>query len=102
MVRYRFAAAIALAALLLLGRGAVTFANANANWNTAFNDPTRVDISDLSGLTTKTLVFTDPMDDARRALLVLPRHTGRVAIACASATDQAFPGAHCPRAPPAV
>ena len=101
-MRYRLAAALGLAALLLLGRGAVAFACANAIWNTAFNDPARVDISDLSGLVKKTVVYTDPMDDARRALAVLPRHTARVAIVAPSANDQASPGAHRPRAPPAV
>ena len=101
MVRHRLAAAIGLSAVLLLGRGAVSLANANAIWNVAFNDPTRVDISDLSDLATKTVVYTDPMDDARHALLV-PRHTTRVAIVSASATDQASPRAHRPRAPPAV
>jgi len=101
MIRYRLASAIGLAALLLLGRGAVAFANANANWNPAFNDPTRVDISDISGLATKTVLHTDPMDDARRALLVLPRHTARVAITPPSASDQVSPEAHRPRAPPA-
>jgi hypothetical protein len=86
----------------VLGRCAVAVANANANWNVAFNDPARVDISDLSGLVKNTVVYTDPMDDARRALLVLPRHTARAAIVSATATDQASPGAHRPRAPPAV
>src|SRR6266850_2060918 len=101
MVRHRLAAAIGLATLLLLGRGAVAFASANANWNPAFNDPTRVDISDISGLVTKTVLHTDPMDDVRRALRVLSRHSARVAIPSPSANDQASPEAHRPRAPPA-
>src|SRR5436190_24188701 len=101
MVSHRLGAALGLAALLLLGRGEVTFANANAKWNVAFSDPTRIDISDISGLATKTVVHTDPMDDVRHALLVLPRHTARVVVTSPSANDQASPEAHRPRAPPA-
>jgi|ERR1041384_1592209 len=102
MARHRLRAATGLIALLVLGRCAVAVACANANWNVAFNDPARVDISDLSGLVKKTVVYTDPMDDARRALLVLPRHSTRVAIVSPVASDQVSPGAHRPRAPPAV
>ena len=99
-MRYRFVASIGLAAVLLLGRGAVAVSYANANWNLVFNDPARADIADVSSLSAKTVIYTDPMDDVRRALLVLPRHTPRVAISSPSATDQASPEAH-PRAPPA-
>ncbi len=101
MLRHRVRAAIGLVALLVLGRGAVALASANADWNLAFNDPARVDISDISGLVKKTVLYTDPMDDVRRALVVLPRHTDRVAILSPIASDQASPGAHRPRAPPA-
>jgi len=102
MLRHRIAAALTLATLLLLGRGAVTIANANACWNAAFNDPTRVDISDISGLITTTVIHTDPMDDVRRALLVVLRPTGLVVPAPVSTVDDASPRAHRPRAPPAV
>ena len=100
MLRHRLAVALALATLLLLGRGAVAFASANACWNHAYNDPARVDISDISDLITKTIPHSDPMDDVRRALLVVLRPSGRIAPASALAIDEAFPGAHRPRAPP--
>ncbi|HEY2992653.1 MAG TPA: hypothetical protein VGM22_07575 [Methylomirabilota bacterium] len=102
MLRHRIAATLALATLLLLGRGAVAFANANAYWNPAFNDPARVDITDISDLITKTILHSDPMDDVRRALLVVFRPTGRVVLASVSTADDASPRAHRPRAPPAV
>ena len=99
-MKHRLAAALALTALLLLGRGAVAFANASAVWNTAFNDPAKVDISDISNLIGKTVLYTDPMDDVRRALLVVLRPTGRVALASALSNDDGSPRAHRPRAPP--
>jgi len=102
MARHRFTTAIGLVALMLLGRGAVAFADANAHLDRLFKDPARIDVSDISGLSAKTLVYTDAMDDVRRALVVLPRHTARVAIVALSANDQAFPQAHRPRAPPIV
>jgi hypothetical protein len=102
MLRYRLSVAFALAALLLAGRASVALANANAYWNAAFNDPARVDISDISGLIAKTVPHTDPMDDVRRALLLVLRPIGNLAPASASAIDEISPGAHRPRAPPAV
>ena len=100
MAKHRFTTAIGLVALMLLGRGAVAFAYANAHLNPVFKDPARVDVSDISGLSAKTIVYTDAMADARRALVVLPRHTARVAVVAPSASDQASPQAHRPRAPP--
>jgi len=102
MLRHRIAVALALATLLLLGRGAVAFASANAYWNPAFNDPARVDISDISDLITKTIPHSDPMDDVRRALVVVLRTAGNFYPASASAIDDAPPRAHRPRGPPAV
>jgi len=102
MLRHRIAVALALATLLLLGRGAVAFASANACWNHAYNDPARVDISDISDLITKTIPHSDPMDDVRRALLVVQRPTGLVVPASIETADDASPRAHRPRAPPAV
>jgi hypothetical protein len=102
MLRHRVCAALALAMLLLLGRGVVAFANADACWNPAFNDPTRVDISDISDLIAEneTVLHNDPMDDVRRALLAALRSAGRVVLASTAAIDDASPGAHRPRAPP--
>ena len=102
MARHRFITAIGLVALMLLGRGAVAFADANAHLDPVFKDPARIDVSDISGLSAKTIVYTDAMADARGALVVLPRHTARLAISAPSASDQASPQAHRPRAPPAV
>ena len=102
MLRHRLVAAIALVTLLLLGRGAIAFANANACWNPAYNDPARVELFGLSVLITETALYGDPMDDVRRALLVVLRPTGHVVPASVSAIDDASPRAHCPRAPPAV
>lgn len=102
MAKHRFTTAIGLVTLLLLGRGAVAFADANAHLDPIFKDPARIAVSDISGLSAKTLVYTDAMDDARRALIVLPRHIPRVAIVAPTANDQASPQAHRPRAPPIV
>ena len=102
MLRRRLLGALTLATLLLLGRGAVAFASANACWNPAFNDPSRVDISDISDLITKIVLYTDPMEDLRRALLVVPRTTRLAALASTPALDDASLRAHRPRAPPAV
>ena len=102
MLRHRLVSAFALAALLLVGRTAVALAHANANWNIAFNDPARVDISDIGGLIAKTVLYSDPMDDVRRALLVVLDPTGRVAPVSVSTADDESPRAHRPRAPPAV
>ena len=102
MARPRLTTAIGLVALMLLGCGAVTVAHANAHLDSVFKDPARIDISDISGLSAKTIVYTDAMADARRALVVLPRHTARVVIVAPSASDQASPQAHRPRAPPRV
>jgi len=102
MARHRLTTAIGLVALMLLGRGAVAFADANAHLDPVFKDPARIAVSDISGLSAKTLVYTDAMDDVRRALAVLPRHTPRVAIVAPSANDQVSLQAHRPRAPPIV
>jgi len=102
MLRHRIAVALALATLLLLGRGAVAFASANACWNPAFNDPAHVNLSDIGGLIAKTVLYSDPTDDVRRALLLVLRPTGRVALASAVAIDDGSPRANCPRAPPAA
>ena len=102
MLRHRILGALALAALLTAGRGAVAFASANACWNPAFNDPARVDIADISNLIAKTVLYADPMDDAQRALLVVPRSSSRVAAASTPVSDDAFPRAHRPRGPPAA
>jgi hypothetical protein len=102
MVNRRAGIAFALALVVVLGRGAVAYANGNACWNPAFNDPTRVDVSDISNLIAKTVLYADPMDDVRRALLVVPRPAGRVALAPALAIDDASLRAHRPRAPPSA
>ena len=99
-VRHRLSAVFLLVTLLLLGRGALVFANAHARWNPAFNDPARADVCDIAGFITETALYSDPMDDVRRALLVVLRPSGRIAPASALAIDEAFPGAHRPRAPP--
>ena len=102
MLRHRFVYALALAALIVLGRGAVALAHANTCWNPAFNDPAHVNLSDIGGLIAKTVLYSNSMDDVRRGLLVLLRPTGRVVLASAPAIDEISPGAHRPRAPPAV
>jgi hypothetical protein len=102
MPRHRLVAALALVTLLLLGRGVVAFANAHACWNPAFNDPARLDTCAITVLVTETALYRDPMDDVRRALLVVLRPTGHVVPASVSVIDEASPGAHHPRAPPAV
>ena len=94
--------ALAFAVAVLVGRGAVALAFANACWNPAYNDPTRVDVSDITDLYTKSLTYTDPMDDVRRALRIGLPPTGRVAPLAVSAIDDAFPRAHRPRAPPSA
>ena len=45
---------------------------------------------------------TEPMDDVRRALLVVQRPTGLVVPASIETADDASPRAHRRRAPPAV
>jgi hypothetical protein len=102
MLRHRLTAAFALAALQLVGRTSVALAHANACWNPAFNDPARVDISDIGGLIATTVLYSDPMDDVRRALLVVLDPTGFVVPASVTTADDASPRAHRPRAPPAV
>jgi hypothetical protein len=102
MLRNRISTGIGLAALLLLGRGAVAYANAQAIWNTAFSDPATIDISDISGLITKTVLYSDPMDDVRRSLLLMLRPTGSVFVASTIPVDENLPRAHRPRAPPAA
>ena len=101
-MRHRLPAALLLAVMLLLDRGAVAVAHANACWNAAFNDPSRVDISDISGLVLESGIHSDPMDDARRALVVMLRPTDRVAPSAESTADDAPASAHFQRAPPAV
>ena len=54
MLRHRFVYALALAALIVLGRGAVALAHANTCWNPAFNDPAHVNLSGIGGLIAKT------------------------------------------------
>jgi hypothetical protein len=102
MLKRRVAVAFAFAAVMLLGRGALALASANAFWNPAVSDPTTVDISEISGLLCKTVLYTDPMDDVRRSLLVLLRPTGVVPPASSLRPDEGVPRAHRPRAPPAV
>jgi hypothetical protein len=102
MLRHRIWYALALSALLVLGRGAVALAHANTDWNPAFSDPAHVNISDIGGLIAKTVLYSDPTDDVRRALLVVLRPAGRVALASAMVMDDAFPRAYSPRAPPAA
>jgi len=102
MLKHRFVYAFALAALLVLGRGAVALAHANSSWNPAFSDPSHVNISEIGGLIATTVLYSDPTDDVRRALLLVLRPTGRVALASALAIGDAFPRAYSPRAPPAA
>ena len=104
MPRHRPFAAFALLTLLLLGRGAVALSNATASWYPAFEDPAIVDISDVSDFIaeTETALHSDPMDDVRRALLVVLRPTGHVVPESVSVIDDTSPRAHRPRAPPAV
>jgi|SRR5689334_22361614 hypothetical protein len=102
MLRHRLSAALALAAILLVGRGAVALAFANAYWAPAFNDPGRVDISDLSNLVAKTVSYRDPMDDARRALVPVVQTSGRVPLPSTPTIENVCPRAHRPRAPPAA
>jgi hypothetical protein len=94
--------ALVFSIALLLGRGAVAIAYAEACWNAAYNDPTRVDISDITDLYSKSVTYTDPMDDVRRALLVVMPPTGRVVLASTPSLDAGSPRAHRPRAPPAA
>jgi len=101
-MRHRLPAALLLAVMLLLDRGAVAVAHANACWNLAFSDPSSVDISDISGLVLESGIYSDPMDDARRALVVMLRPTGRVVPSSESTADDAPSPVHPPRAPPAV
>lgn len=100
MSRQRVSLAIALTALVLLGRGEVALANANAYWTAAYNDPNRVDISDIANLTAKIVPFTDLMDDARRALVAVMQSTETVTPAYVANSDDGSPWANSPRAPP--
>jgi len=100
MLRHRYPAAFGLLFLLLLGRGAVALAHANADPNVAFQDPAHFDISDVSGAIKKTVVYQDAMEDIRRALMVIPSVTASESISSDGAIDQVPPGAHRPRAPP--
>ena len=102
MLRHRVFAAFALTGLLLAGRGAVVLANANACWNTAYNDPSRVDISDISGLIGKTVLYRDPMEEVRRALGEGLRPSGRATSPATPKLDDGSPRAHRPRGPPAA
>jgi hypothetical protein len=102
MRRNRLSTAVALAGLVLLGRCAVAYANANALWNPAFTDPAKLDLSELSGLITKTVPYSDPMDDVRRSLPLVLRPTGHVFVASPITVDEGVPRAHRPRAPPAA
>ena len=98
MVERRLWIAFTLAAVVILDRGAVDYANANARWNPAFNDPSRVDVSEINDLIAKTALYADPMDEVR-GLLVLPP-AGFAPTAFVPAIDDVFPRAHRPRAPP--
>jgi len=100
MRRHGYSATFGLVILLVAGRGAVALAQANADWNVAFNDPAHFDISDVSGVIAKVAVYRDAMEDIRRALLMTPRITALLPISSDSAIDQIPPGAHRPRAPP--
>ena len=102
MARQRVSLAIALASLVLLGRGEVALANANAYWAAAYNDPNRVDISDISNLAAKIAPFTDLMADARRALLAVMRSTETVTPAYVERSADGSPWANSPRAPPMI
>ena len=101
MVQRRVWVAFSLAALVVLGRGAVAYASAYACWNPAFNDPSTVDVSDISGLIAKTVLYSDPMDEVRRSLR-LPPPVGLEPLESVPAIDDASPRAHRPRAPPSV
>jgi hypothetical protein len=98
----RISLALGLFAVVLLGRGAVAYANASANWNPAFNDPTTIDVSDIGGLITKTIPYSDPMEDIRRSLLLVLRPAGSVYAASPLSSDDYLPRAHRPRGPPAA
>lgn len=101
MVQRRVWVAFALAALALFGRGAVAYASANACWNPAFNDPSTVDVSDISGLIAKTVLYADPMDEVRQSLR-LPPAIALAPLEPVPTVDDASPRAHRPRAPPSV
>ena len=100
MARRRIWIAFALATVVILDRGAVDCANANARWNPAFNDPSRVDVSEINDLIAKTVLYTDPMDEVRGLLLLPP--AGFVPTAFVAAIDGFVPRANRPRAPPAL
>jgi hypothetical protein len=102
MGRHRLGIAVALTTLLLLEGGELAIARANERDGLAFDDPATISVSDIPDLVMKAAVYSDPMDDVRRALLVLLRPTGRVAPDSSVATDGASPGANLPRAPPAA
>jgi hypothetical protein len=93
--------AAAFTAILLLGRGAVACASANAYWGPAFNDPTRVDITDISNLIRQVVPYSDPMDDVRRSLLVL-LPAGQVVFTYVGTAHDGSPRAYRPRAPPSA
>ena len=73
MLRHRCPATFGLLVLLVLGRGASALAQANAEWNVTFQDPTHFDISDAGGVFAKAAVYRDAMEDVLRALMVFPR-----------------------------
>lgn len=102
MSRHQLGIAVALAALLVLRSGEVAIARANACGSVVLNDPATVIVSDIPDLVVEVAVYSDPMDDVCRALLVLRRPTGRVAPEPAAATEDASLTAHLPRAPPAA
>jgi hypothetical protein len=100
MLRHRCPATFGLLVLLVLGRGASALAQANADWNVTFQDPTHFDISDAGGVFAKAAVYRDAMEDVLRALMVFPRIATSQPVSSDGATDQIPPGAHRPRAPP--
>jgi hypothetical protein len=101
MLRPRVGAGLALFVVLILGRGGVALAYANACWNPAFDDPAHFDISDASGVMAKTVLFDDPMDGALRTLVPLPRVQDPKPVWSETAIDEPSPRANSPRAPPA-
>jgi hypothetical protein len=86
--------------VLLVARAEYAVVNAYTDWSPCFDDPTTLDLTDISSLVVKTIPFSDPMDEVRRNLLLVLRPSGRIAGVGALPEHDGRPEPNRPRAPP--
>jgi hypothetical protein len=96
---HRWFAAVLLG-LLLLTRGQYALTNAYADWSLCFDDPTTIDLTDINKLTVKTVLYSDPMDEVWRNLLLVMRPAARIVVAGTAPDALGRPEPNGPRAPP--